>query len=249
MKAVIIEDEAAAEVLEGLIGEVAPDIEIVSRLQSIEESVEWFSVHPAPDLVFLDIHLADGSSFTIFEHADISCPIIFTTAYDRYALRAFEVNSVDYLLKPVDREHLERAVNKLRNLRGSREVADANSSLIGKLIEDMRRTSAYKTALLIPEKDKLVPLPVKNIAYIYTEEKIVRAVNFEGKETFIDQPLEEIFSQLDPRQPAIYRRTRRRARCFSMVQRPPLDKPDRQSPGQDTRQPPQLKEFKEWITG
>ena len=119
MKAVIIEDELpAAEALEELIGDVDPGINIVARLQSVDESVDWFSANPMPEIVFMDIHLADGSSFGIFDRVKILCPIIFTTAYDQYALRAFEVNSVDDLLKPVDKAHLERAIGKLRDMRG-----------------------------------------------------------------------------------------------------------------------------------
>lgn len=201
MKVVIIEDElAATEALENLINEIAPDMEVTARLQSVEESVEWFLTHNMPDLVFMDIHLADGSSFGIFNQVNISCPIIFTTAYDQYALRAFEVNSVDYLLKPVDRTHLERAIGKLQNLRGSEETAKANISLVRKLVGEMQQRSSYKTALLIPVKDKIVPLPVKNIAYIYTEDKIIRAVCFDGKRIMLEKTLDELFSLLDPYQ-------------------------------------------------
>lgn len=200
MKALIIEDErAAAQALRALVAEAAPDIDVVGALQSVEESVEWFSAHPAPDLVFMDIHLADGSSFAIFDRVRIACPVIFTTAYDQYALRAFDVNGVDYLLKPVDRARLERALGKVRAIRGPRQVAEENAQLVEKLLASMRRTG-YKSALLIPVKDKLVPLPVKTIAYIYTADQMVRAVTFDGAETFIDQTLDELYAQLDPAQ-------------------------------------------------
>ena len=99
MKAVIIEDElVAAQKLQRLISQSAGDIQVISVLQSVDESIEWFTLNTVPDLVFMDIHLADGSAFSIFEKVRISCPIIFTTAYDEYALKAFEVNSIDYLL-------------------------------------------------------------------------------------------------------------------------------------------------------
>ena len=104
MKALIIEDEImAAKTLQKLLGEVSPETEIVAVLESIEDSVAWIEENPMPDLMFMDIHLADGSSFTIFERVDITCPVIFTTAYDEYALKAFEVNSIDYLLKPISK--------------------------------------------------------------------------------------------------------------------------------------------------
>ena len=102
MKIVIIEDEkAAVRNLTSLLNEIKPNGEIVTILDSISSTIEWFSSHPMPELVFMDIHLADGSAFEIFNHINITCPIIFTTAYDEYALRAFKVNSIDYLLKPI----------------------------------------------------------------------------------------------------------------------------------------------------
>ena len=117
MKAVIIEDESvAAQALQSLIQDIDPEMEVGTVLQTIEESVEWFGENPMPDLVFMDIHLADGSSFAIFDKVDITCPIIFTTAYDEYALKAFEVNSIDYLLKPINKADLERALNKYQHL-------------------------------------------------------------------------------------------------------------------------------------
>ena len=113
MKALIIEDEkAAVRNLMALLGEVDPDIEVIDVLDSITDSVEWFQSHPMPELIFLDIHLADGSAFEIFGHVDISCPVIFTTAYDEYALKAFKVNSVDYLLKPISYVDFLQAANK-----------------------------------------------------------------------------------------------------------------------------------------
>ena len=120
MKALIIEDEkAAVRNLMALLGEVDPDIEVIDVLDSITDSVEWFQSHPMPELIFLDIHLADGSAFEIFGHVDISCPIIFTTAYDEYALKAFKVNSVDYLLKPIDADDIRKALDKLSRLQST----------------------------------------------------------------------------------------------------------------------------------
>ena len=120
MKALIIEDEkAAVRNLMALLGEADPDIEVIDVLDSITDSVEWFQSHPMPELIFLDIHLADGSAFEIFGHVDISCPIIFTTAYDEYALKAFKVNSVDYLLKPIDADDIRKALDKLSRLQST----------------------------------------------------------------------------------------------------------------------------------
>ena len=120
MKALIIEDEkAAVRNLQALLKEVAPSTEVIDTLDSVTESVAWFESHAAPDVVFMDIHLADGSAFEIFEHVRIASPVIFTTAYDEYALRAFKVNSIDYLLKPIGAADL-RPVPARRPHRASR---------------------------------------------------------------------------------------------------------------------------------
>lgn len=199
MRAVIIEDEKrAAGNLIRLIGEVAPDIEIVAELQTIDNSVKWFRENPAPDIVFLDIHLADGSSFEVFKEVNIEAPIIFTTAYDEYALKAFEVNSVDYLLKPINKEGLEHALAKVKTLSRTRELSVDNSGLVKMLLETLKQESVYKKSLLVAYKDKLIPVPVKNIAYVYTEHKIVKAVTLDSKSYVIEQSLEKLLQQLNP---------------------------------------------------
>lgn len=199
MKAIVIEDEKrAASSLIRLMGEVDPDIEIIAELQTIDKSIQWFHENPMPDLVFLDIHLADGSSFEIFKEITISSPIIFTTAYDEYALKAFGVNSVDYLLKPINKEDLQRALAKVRTLtRGTDQTLD-NSGLIKMLVETLQRESTYKTSLLVAYKDKLIPVNVNDIAYIFTEHKLVKAVTFSGTNYIIDDSLENLSRQLAP---------------------------------------------------
>ncbi len=197
MKAIIIEDEiVAAQALESLIKEVQPDMEILVVLQSIDESVEWFQLHPMPDLVFMDIHLADGSSFGIFNEVDISCPIIFTTAYDEYALKAFEVNSIDYLLKPISKQDLERAINKYKKMTPS---PAENIELIQKLLNNLKQTSSnYKNYFLVPDRDRLIPVSVNDIAFICIDSKMVKAVGFKQKNYYLDQTLDEIMHQLSP---------------------------------------------------
>lgn len=199
MKCVIVEDEyAAAMSLSALIKENVPDMDVVAVLQSVEESIEWFGANPSPDMAFMDIHLADGSSFSIFSKVEITCPVIFTTAYDQYALRAFEVNSIDYLLKPVGKENLLRAVEKYRRLTAAGQEPELYAEVMKRLMSDMRNRTTYKSALLIPSGEKLIPLPVKEIAYIYTENKIVRIVCNDEREIYIDRPLDELYSMLDP---------------------------------------------------
>ena len=196
MKALIIEDEVlAAQSLQKLVSEVAPDIEIIGMLQSIEESVAWFNENPMPDLVFMDIHLADGSSFAIFEQVQITCPVIFTTAYDEYALKAFEVSSIDYLLKPINRNDLTRAMNKFNTLVGEKMN---NSEAIDALLRQIGMKKSYKSCFLVPERDKLIPLATANIAYFYIDTKTVKAVALDEHTYYMSQTLDDIMLQLNP---------------------------------------------------
>lgn len=184
----------AAKALQKLLGEVSPDTEIVDVLESIEESVEWLENNPMPDLMFMDIHLADGSSFAIFERVNVTCPVIFTTAYDEFALKAFEVNSLDYLLKPISREALERAMNKFQILAGARFNADK----IERLLEQLGEKKRYRSYFLLPERDKLVPLSTKDIAYAYIDAKSVKIVTHEHKNYYLTHTLDDLMAQLDP---------------------------------------------------
>ncbi len=196
MKALIIEDEVlAAQSLQKLITEVAPDTEVIATLQSIEESVAWFDENLMPDLVFMDIHLADGSSFAIFEQVQITCPIIFTTAYDEYALKAFEVSSIDYLLKPINRNDLTRAMNKFNALVGEKSN---NNEAIDALMRQIGMKKNYKSCFLVPERDKLIPLATANIAYFYIDTKTVKAITLDEHTYYMSQTLDDIMLQLNP---------------------------------------------------
>ena len=199
MKAVIIEDEAvASQKLERMLSQVASDIQVIARLQSVEESIEWFSLNAAPDVVFMDIHLADGSAFSIFDKVQISCPVVFTTAYDEYALKAFEVNSIDYLLKPINQKYLERAVLKLRSLTTTKTD---NTEMISSVLAAFRQTKmVYKSNFLIPHKDKFIPLAIDRIACFYTENKMVKIITDDHQVFNMDSSLEELYTQLDPSQ-------------------------------------------------
>ena len=196
MKALIIEDEVlAAQSLQKLVKDVSPDTEVIGVLQSIEESVAWFNENAMPDLVFMDIHLADGSAFAIFERTQITCPIIFTTAYDEYALKAFEVSSIDYLLKPINRNDLTRAMTKFNALVGQKAN---NHEAIDALLQQIGMQKHYKTCFLVPQRDKLIPLPTSNIAYIYIDDKLVKTITLDGNVYYMSQTLDEIMSQLNP---------------------------------------------------
>jgi len=196
MKVVIVEDEiVAAQTLSRLINEVRDDMKIIAILQTVEESIEWFETNPMPELIFMDIHLADGSSFEIFKKVELKCPIIFTTAYNEYALEAFEVNSIDYLLKPINKKRLAQAINKFGNFSYRKD----NSKLISELVSVINeKQNRHKTHFLIPHKDKLIPLNVDDIAYFASEFKIARVVTFESQSYSLDYSLEELMKHLDP---------------------------------------------------
>ncbi len=198
MKVVIVEDEImAAQTLRKLIAEIRSDFIIETVLQTVEECIEWFEINPAPDLIFMDIHLADGSSFSIFEKVKITSPIIFTTAYNEYALEAFEVNSIDYLLKPINKTRLTKAIMKFGNF----SFKNDNSEIISKLMESLNeKQNKKKTHFLVPYKDKLLPLAIENIAYIYSEMKIAKAITFEGNSYTLDYSLDELLRNLNTEQ-------------------------------------------------
>ncbi len=195
MKALVIEDEMlAARHLVSVLNEVG-DIEVIDILDSIKSSVAWFENHPLPDLVFMDIHIADGSAFKIFDHVNITCPIIFTTAYDEYAIKAFKVNSIDYLLKPITNEAVEKAMVKLKTLSASNNI----KSDIQQLIDSLKQEKSYKTHFLVSVKgDKMIPLLACDIAYIYIDSGIVIAKAFDGKSWNLDFTLDELAGKLNP---------------------------------------------------
>lgn len=181
MKTLIIEDEKAAlRNLKAVMQEVDTDFEIVGEVDSIFDGVEWFRTHPMPELVFMDIHLADGSAFDICAQVDITCPIIFTTAYDEYALRAFKVNSVAYLLKPISRTDLQEAMHKLELLGGQPKVEKQPD--LSEILRSLKKEESYKTHFLVPVKgDKFLPVSVESIQYFYISNGLVKASTERGR--------------------------------------------------------------------
>lgn len=199
MNILIIEDESlTAQNLAQMIRELIPEAEIADILVSIKDSVRWFETRGMPDLVFMDIHLADGSSFSIFDKISVTCPIIFTTAYDEYALRAFEVNSVDYLLKPVNKNSLQRALDKMKMLAGSGSGSE-NTEMIRKIAQSiLKKETQYKSSILIPVRDKLLPIAVKDISYIYVEARCSIIIKMDGSRYELNTPLDEVMKLLNP---------------------------------------------------
>jgi DNA-binding LytR/AlgR family response regulator len=198
MKIVIIEDEEfAARRLRGMIHTFDPSIEVLAMLESVEDAVDWFQNHPGPDLIFLDIHLEDGLAFSIFEKVKVSTPIIFTTAFDEYAIKAFKLKSIDYLLKPITQEDLNTAIMKYRDWHGSqKQVIDVES-----LYELMSaRVSKYKMRFSITVGQKIRTIPVEDVAYFYSEESITFLVTRDKSEFPIDYSLETLGGELDPKE-------------------------------------------------
>jgi len=195
MKALIIEDEIlASRHLLNVLKEIK-DISVITVLESITQTIDWFTKNPQPDIIFMDIHLSDGSAFEIFKHTKINCPIIFTTAYDEYALKAFKVNSIDYLLKPIEVPDVQAALKKLKGL----SKAETMQSVLNSLISSLREATKYKTHFLIPSKgDKLIPVQTGDLACFYIDTGMVKALTFEGKSLRFDNTLDELESLLNP---------------------------------------------------
>jgi DNA-binding LytR/AlgR family response regulator len=193
MKVLIVEDETVAyENLVDIIAEIDPSIEITGNTESISQTVSWLQNNPSPDLILMDIHLSDGSAFAIFRTMTVEIPIIFTTAYDEYAIEAFKVNSIDYLLKPVKTEELERAFVKFSKLTHTEVL---------QYLRQMSRLNTpgrYKDKILIPYKDKLLPVGVKDISCFYTTNKSTCIYLKNGENYTYSKTLEQIVTTLDP---------------------------------------------------
>jgi DNA-binding LytR/AlgR family response regulator len=216
MRVVIIEDEDLA--VDGLVRQLHRHdaaIQVIATHDSIKAAVEWFGANPAPDLAFFDIQLADGLSFEIFEQVNITCPVIFVTAFDAYALRAFKVNSIDYLLKPVELEALQHAFEKLNLLQKS-TVAIHPSLDLAVIQQMLTRTSPkYKTRFMVKIGDKLAAFTTEEIEYFYGENKIVWLRLKNGRKYVVDYTLEELEDLLDPQQ--FYRLNRKYMATFESI--------------------------------
>jgi two-component system, LytTR family, response regulator len=198
MKILIVEDEKlSADRLAQLVKKIEPGVEILGQIDSVKRAVDWLANEPAPDLLFLDIQLADGLSFDIFEKIEVSAPVIFTTAYDEYAIKAFKVNSVDYLLKPIDEEELQTALQKFSSLRKSPASPvvlplDKLENLLAGL------TKSYKERFIIKVGDHLKAVEVAEIDHFVSQEKATFVQSREGKRFIIDFTLDQAESLVDP---------------------------------------------------
>lgn len=205
MNALIVEDEElAVRKLQKLLNDVAPKLAIEGVTASIEDTVKWLenrrdSGQPEPDLIFLDIELADGQSFEIFERTSVRSTVIFTTSYDEYALQAFKVNSIDYLLKPVQRDDLERSLQKYEALHGRSTDSDPVRN-IEKLLQQIQKQAPrdYRQRFLVRQGQRLLSVEVSEIAYFYTEERYSFFTTHTGQKFLVDYTLDELADGLDP---------------------------------------------------
>jgi len=202
VKVVIVEDELHNyRLLRGMVEKLRPDWEIVEWFESVRSTVAWLESSPAPDLIFMDIQLTDGISFSVFDQVKVDSMVIFTTAYDEYALRAFQVNSIDYLLKPVKTEKLQQAIEKFENMVHLQENSTETQPDYKELLQAITQgEKKYRTRFLISGATSFFKLDISNIAWFYTENRVTTAVTFQGKEHIVDLTIEKLEEELDPDQ-------------------------------------------------
>ncbi len=195
MKVLIVEDESInANRLKRLLEELEPDCEILDIIDTVAGTVLWLQSNPEPDFITMDIRLSDGISFSIFEEIKISCPIIFTTAYDEYAVKAFKVNSIDYLMKPIEKSELKNAVDKFKNLPKN---VEANTD-IASIIKQFINKPVFRLRFLVSYRDGYKSVDVADIDFIFSEFKTTNLFLISGIVMQIPQTMEELEQELDP---------------------------------------------------
>lgn len=200
IKALIIEDESLiAKELQFKIKEITNEIDIIQVLPSVKAASRWFLENSEPDLIFADIQLSDGTSFEIFQKFELKCPVIFTTAYDEYAIQAFKVNGTDYLLKPVDHEELSRAIHKCKTILESKATYPVDLNHLIQVLQQKEPTkNKYKESLIVNHRKQWVPIQVKDIAHL-CKESVLYLFTFNGEKYALDfETLEELEELLDP---------------------------------------------------
>jgi DNA-binding LytR/AlgR family response regulator len=203
MKILIIEDELpAARQLTRMLQQLDSQLTIIETIDSIDTAVRWFKTFPAPDLVMMDIQIADGLSFEIFRQVEVPSPVIFTTAYDQYALQAFKVNAVDYLLKPVEPEALKDAIERVR----ARAKASVGHGIDVEMLYSHFAQPTYKERFLVRSGQQMLSIRTADIAFFLSDEGLTQAYTHEGKRYFVDHSLEELERLLNP---ALYFRINR----------------------------------------
>ena len=204
MNVVVIEDERlTAKRLVSLVKKYDASINVLAEIPSVAEAISWFDSHPVAsiDLVFMDIHLEDGDSFQIIGKLNLQTPIIFTTAFDEYMIRAFKVNSIDYLLKPINYEELAAALDKFRSLRARNEAASPSVDIVA-LVKQLSHQNGpqFKDRFMVTVGTKIRSVKTETIAYFYLEEKTVLLVTNDGTTLPVDYSLDKLVQMVDPRQ-------------------------------------------------
>ncbi|MBQ8492663.1 MAG: response regulator transcription factor [Alistipes sp.] len=201
MKVLIVEDEIPAQInLRKLIDKYCPDSRIVMTLSSVRSTIKWIEENPeGADVIFMDVELSDGVCFDIFEHVSITAEVIITTAYDNYAVNAFKINSVDYLLKPIEESELQRAWERCRE-----RLEQRTSPNIERLIDIVSRAGApkdkeYKKRFIVKTGEKIIIIPIDDIAYCYSEDKSTYAICRNGTRRLLDYSLDTVQEMLDPK--------------------------------------------------
>jgi len=198
MKVLVIEDEIkTARELKKQVEQVREDIIVLELLPSVKAGIEWFTANPSPDLVFADIQLADGLSFDIFKTIPVQAPVIFCTAFDEYAIRAFEVNGIDYLLKPIDEQRLQQALDKYEKLKG---VFNTEKKNYEKKLDNLltQFSGNYKTTLLIHFQEKIIPVKTVDIAFIHYSNGIAAIYTNNNQRYIMTSTLDELEAMLQP---------------------------------------------------
>ena len=203
MKVLIVEDEElAVKKLRKTLASVDPNAEVAGVTDSIVATVNWIENNPLPDLILMDIELSDGQSFEIFNRVTIKCPVIFTTSYDEYALKAFKVNSVDYLLKPIQKEDLEAALQKMGQLKDIYKEpigrADMNIDSLVKELQEKLQLKEYRKRFLVRHAQKLVSVDTDEIAYFFSDGRLNFFKTFDNKKYVVDYTMDELEEMLDP---------------------------------------------------
>ncbi|HRE52910.1 MAG TPA: LytTR family DNA-binding domain-containing protein [Flavitalea sp.] len=199
MEVLIIEDEQlGAEKLSRLLTSIDGSIKIAGNTRSIKSSVEWLLQRPHPDIILMDIELTDGQSFEIFNHVTIKSMVIFTTSYDEYALQAFKLNSVDYLLKPIKKEELRNALDKYQQWQQKFSSSALN---VEQLIRELKQqTKAWRSRFLVKQGQKLLSVETRDIAYFYAEGRLSYFITWNKQRHIVDYTLEDLEQMLDPQQ-------------------------------------------------
>jgi DNA-binding LytR/AlgR family response regulator len=211
MRILLIEDELpAARQLTKLLLAYNPDFQVIDTLDSVEQSVRWLTTHPQPDLIFMDIQIADGLSFDIFRQVQVTSPVIFTTAFDQYAVQAFRVNAVDYLLKPIDVEYLGQALQKIENQTVSPQFDLAELTRFFRPVE-------YRERFLVKNGQHFSYIQTADVAWFRSSDGLTQAYCTNGKKYLVDHPLDDLERVLDPKQ--FFRVNRHLTLCVQSIQK------------------------------